>query len=233
MFLPISRIIFDIVTRIDGNLDLPVDQPFDYQLAMDRLREFRAPRDKLRHLCENGSVIRVKKGLYIPGRQSGGKSSVDPLVLSDLIYGPSYVSLETALAHYGLIPERVEEITCITSKRAKQFRTPLGSYSYRPVNERVFSYGVRLEKAKGGRYFLAEPEKALCDRVALIRGLSAARDVAAVLFDELRIDRSALREFRQPVVDEIAARYRRKNVSAFCRWLTREFKWTATTFQTT
>ncbi len=56
----------------------------------------------------------VKKGLYIPGARPGEELKVDPLVLSGLISGPSYVSLETALSTYGLIPERVEEITCIT-----------------------------------------------------------------------------------------------------------------------
>jgi len=47
-------------------LRLPKESPFDYQLAMDRLRDFRAPRDKLRRLCESGDVIQVKRGLNIP-----------------------------------------------------------------------------------------------------------------------------------------------------------------------
>ncbi len=189
---------------------------------MDRLRTYQAPRDKLRLLCKQGLVVRIKKGLYIPGWRRGKEAPVDPMVLSGLIYGPSYVSLETALSHYGLIPERVEEITCVTSKRFKEFRTPLGGFTYRPVNERVFSYGVKLEKARGGAFFLAEPEKALCDRISLVRGLSAMRDVPAVLSEDLRIDLAALRRFRLPMVMEIARRYRRRNVSAFCRWLCRE-----------
>jgi predicted transcriptional regulator of viral defense system len=168
----------------------------------------------------------VKKGLYVPGWQRGEEPPVDPLVLSGLIYGPSYVSLESALAYYGLIPERVEAITCITSKREKEFRTPIGRYCYRPVNERVFSCGVRLESAKGGSYFLAEPEKALCDRIALVRGLSAVRDVDRVLAEDLRIELDAVREFRLPLVEEIAVRYRRKNVDAFFRWLAREHRTT-------
>lgn len=190
---------------------------------MDRLGGFDAPRDKLRRIRGHGDVVRVKKGLYVPGWAPPQEPPVDPLVLSGLIYGPSYVSLESALAHYGLIPERVEEITCVTSKRARSFRTPVGRFSYRPVNERVFSYGVKLEPAKGGSYFLAEPEKALCDRIALVRGLSAVRDVRRVLADDLRIELDAIGSFRLPEVAEIAARYRRGNVSAFLQWLEREF----------
>jgi hypothetical protein len=202
---------------------LPYDQPFDYQLAMDRLRDYRAPRDKLGHLCRSGAVIRVRKGLYVSGWRLGEEPPVEPLVLAGLIYGPSYVSLETALARHGLIPERVEEITCITSKRAKDFRTPVGRFRYEPVSERVFGCGIRLEQARGGAFFMAEPEKALCDRVAMISGLKAAREVAAVLEDDLRVDVDAVMStFRLPLVQEIAELYRRKNVAAFHRWLSRQ-----------
>ena len=202
---------------------LPRDQPFDYQLAMDRLRAFQSPRDKLGHLCESGEVVRVKKGLYLPGWRQGEEMAVDPLVLAGLIYGPSYVSLETALSWHSLIPERTEEITSITMKRAKCFDTAVGRFRYVPVNERAYACGVRLETARGGGYFLAEPEKALCDRIARVRSLAAIRDVEALLEEDLRIDRAVLESFRIDLVAEIAGRYRRRSVSIFHRWFLREF----------
>ncbi len=223
LFPPVCRVFFDILVNIDPSIDLPDGTPFDYQLAMDRLRDFHAPRDKLRLLCERGQLVRVKRGLYVPGWRRGQEPPVDPLVLAGLVYGPSYVSLETALAIHGLIPERVETITSVCTKRAKEFRTPLGRFTYRPVTERVFSHGVRLEQTKGGSYFLAEPEKALCDRIALIPGLSALRDVEGLLSGDLRVDvEQVLATFRGPEVAEIAARYHRKNVNAFHHWLARE-----------
>ncbi len=199
---------------------LPTDTPFDYQLLMDRLEgRFRAPRNKVQSLCRNGEIIRVKKGLYVSGTRPGEEPRVDPLVLSGLIYGPSYVSLETALSWHGLIPERVDEITCMTSKRARVFRTPVGRFTYTPVNEDAFPVGVRLESGKGGSWYLAEPEKALCDRIAQVKGLEAMRDIPAVLEESLRIEPGDLDELRVPLVLEIASRYRRKNVAAFARWL--------------
>jgi hypothetical protein len=153
---------------------------------MHRLENFEAARNKLAGLCASGEVIRVKKGLYIAGGAGAGR--VDPLVLSGLVYGPSYVSRESALAIYGMIPERVAEVTCMTSKRARGFVTPVGRFSYKPIHARAFSIGVRLVETDGGSYFLASPEKALCDRIAMLRGLEAQRDVAAVLEKELRID---------------------------------------------
>jgi hypothetical protein len=200
--------------------DLPTREPFDYALAMDRLRDYRAPRDRLGLLCRQGTVLRVRQGLFVPAGRAGEESPVDPLVLSGLIFGPSYVSLETALARYGLVLERVTEITCITSKRVKHYDTPVGRFSYLPVNERVFPIGVRLEQTRGGAFFMAEPEKALCDRIAQVSGLTAARDVPELLEHELRIETDeVIRTFRRELVNEIAAAYRRKNVAAFARWL--------------
>jgi len=194
---------------------LPDDLPFDYQLAMDRLRDYRAPRDKLSHLCASGEVLRIRKGLYVPGPNRRGELAVEPLVLAGLVFGPSYVSLETTLSWHGLIPERVEEISSMTSKRAKTFRTPVGTFRYEPIPERAFAVGVKLESARGGSYFLAEPEKALCDRIGLIRGLTAARDVRPALADDLRVDPDAVRTgFRRELVAEISARYARRNVDA-------------------
>lgn len=214
-----------MLAKFEPNSDLPTDQPFDYQLAMDRLRDYSAPRDRLGHLCASGEVVRVKKGLYVPGWKRGQEPPVDPLVLSGLVYGPSYVSLEKALSRHGLIPERVEEITCITSKRAKLFDTPAGRFRYEPVNERVFGVGIRLEQSRGGSFFIAEPEKALCDRLAMISGITAARDMGDVLENDLRIESDeVIRSFRLLLVTEIADAYRRKSVSAFHRWLARQQK---------
>jgi len=204
-------------------LRLPTDVPFDYQLLMNRLEgRFRAPRNKIQSLCRSGEIVRVKKGLYIPGTRPGEEPNVDPLVLSGLIYGPSYVSLETALSWHGLIPERVDEVTCITTKRARVFRTPVGRFSYVPIREEAYPLGVRLESGRGGSWFLAEPEKALCDRIARVRGLEAMREVPAMLAENLRIERADLDRLRMDLVQEIATLYRRKSVTAFARWLEKE-----------
>ena len=202
-------------------VEFPLDHPFDYQLAMDRVAHYRAPRNKIRNLCISGDLIQIKKGLYVASPFPGRPPAVSPLALAALIYGPSYVSLESALVHHGLIPERVDEITSVTCKRAKRFQTPLGRFTYRPVNESTFSYGVGLQSVEGGSVFLAEPEKALCDRIACIRHLTAMRDIPEVLADHLRVDLDAVARMRLSVVRNIAQRYRRRNVDAFLRWLER------------
>lgn len=208
-----------MVTKSVKKLGLPRGVPFDYQLAMDRLRGFRAPRDKLRRLCDDGEIVQVKRGLYVVGPIGEEELAVDPLVLSGLVYGPSYVSLETALAHFGMIPERVEEIACMTSKRARSFDTPVARFRYLPIPERAFAIGVTRETAKGGAYLLAQPEKALCDRIAQAAELNSQREMPAFLFDDLRIDEDRIDHLDAGLIGDIAAVYRRTPVSAFSRWI--------------
>ena len=188
---------------------------------MDRVARYRAPRNKILSLCRSGDLIQIRKGLYVASPFPGRPPAVSPLAVAALIYGPSYVSLESALSHHGLIPERVDEITSVTCKRAKRFHTPLGRFTYCPVNESAFSYGVGVQSTAGGTFFLAEPEKALCDRIACIRHLTAMRDIPAVLEEHLRVDLDAVIRMRLDVVRNIANRYRRRNVDAFLRWLER------------
>lgn len=195
---------------------LPRDTPFDYQLAMHRLAEYAAPRDKLRQLCVQGEIARVKKGLYTPLEE--GRPVIDPLVLSGLVYGPSYVSRETALAIHGLIPERVEEITCMTPLKEKRFTTPAGRFTYRVMPKAAFALGVGIAETRGGTYFLACPEKALCDRVAMVRGLTET-EMEALLGEDLRIESEAFAGLDVPLVIQIANAYGRRNVRVLANWL--------------
>ena len=88
---------------------IPVDV-FDYTTLVSALSDFRKPRDKITKLLERGTLIRVKKGLYC-FNEVLRKRLLSREYLANLIYGPSYVSLEYALAFHGLIPERVETVT--------------------------------------------------------------------------------------------------------------------------
>ena len=98
---------------------------FSFQQLMDCLAGYAKPRDKIGALLRRGDIIRVRKGLYVfgPDYRRGPWSRE---VLANLIYGPSYISLDYALAYYALIPERVEEVTSVTLSRSRRFDTPLG-----------------------------------------------------------------------------------------------------------
>ncbi len=167
---------------------------FDYQVLLDVLRDYRKPRDRIRRLVAAGEIIRVKKGLYVfaaPWRRQ-------PLVreqLANLIYGPSYVSLESALSYHGLIPERVEAVTSVTTGRSRAFETPFGVFSYMRLSPSRYGAGILLEAKATVPFMIASPEKALADKVWTDKRFAGASvgDFAAYLFEDLRIDEGALR----------------------------------------
>ncbi len=117
---------------------------------------------------KTGSVFisrNLKSGLFVKLRNNYYmlKDSHPPLnLIANKLYQPSYVSLESALSHYSIIPEVVYAVTSVTTKPTREFKTPKGVFSYQRIKKSVFTgYGpVTLE---GHVIFLAEPEKALAD----------------------------------------------------------------------
>ena len=105
-------------------------EEFDYQTLLDALRGYASPRDAITGLLRDRVIIRVKKGLYVFG-PAYARRPYSRELLANLIYGPSYVSLDYALQHYGLIPEQVHAVTSLTVSRAKRFQTPIGLFIYR------------------------------------------------------------------------------------------------------
>ncbi len=119
-------------------LDRAPSVEIDYRFVMDCLKAYKCPTMKLDHLIKIGALIRVKKGLFVLGERIA-KKKYSLELLANKIYGPSYVSLEWALQYHGLIPERVVEITSVTTKRSKCFETPLGRFSYHRLTGPVYS----------------------------------------------------------------------------------------------
>ena len=101
------------------------------------LSNLKYPKDKISDLEKRGALIRLKKDLYVKGGADVSKE-----LIANHLYGISYVSLETALAYYGMIPERVYTVRSMTTKRAKTFTTPLGNFEYKTVSADYFSIGL-------------------------------------------------------------------------------------------
>jgi hypothetical protein len=166
--------------------------------------------------------MRVKKGLYCFG-EAFRREPLSREYLANLIYGPSYVSLEYALSHHGLIPERVETITSITTRRSRDFDTPFGTFSYRMLKGPRYAVGAILETAGKTSFLVASPEKALADKVWTDKRFSGLRlsDYDAYLFDDLRIDREALSRFDYSRLQVIAMAYDSAKINNLVRYLKR------------
>ena len=165
-------------------------EEFDYLALGDALRDYARPRDKITDLLRKGAIVRVKKGLYVFGSQYS-HAPYSRELLANLIYGPSYVSLEYALSYYGIIPERVETVSCVTCGKNREFNTPAGRFTYWSVPVIAYRTGIDLVNAGGNRSFLiASREKALADYICHDRGSSLrnADELESYLVDNLRVD---------------------------------------------
>ena len=183
---------------------------FDYQTLTDALKDLSSPRDKITKLLKQGVIIRVKKGLYVFGDKQR-RYPYSKELLANLVYGPSYVSLEYALAYHGLIPERVEALTSVTPCRSRRFSTPVGLFIYRGIPARAYEVGmVRVEGEHGQSFLIASPEKALADKIVSVRGapIASIRDMGRLLEEDLRIDDDAIRSLSAERIEEFAGRYR-------------------------
>jgi len=182
-------------------------EEFDYGILKHVLRAYKNPRVKINDLLKKGHIIRVKKGLYIFGPELA-REPYSREVLANLIYGPSYISLEYALSFYGLIPERVETVTNMTNKRKKLFDTPVGVFSYSYIHPSLYSLGITLEKLDERHSILiACREKAVADMLYFSKTMADQSQLEQYLFDDLRIDSKEISRLNLRRVKELARVY--------------------------
>ena len=116
-----------------------------------------------------GRLYQLRRGLYAlaPPFQ---RSKPHPFLVANRLVRGSYVSCQSALAHYGLIPKYAPLTTSVTAGRAGQWDTPLGSFAYRHIQiDLLHSYRL-IEVGAGQRAFIATAEKALLDLIYLQPG---------------------------------------------------------------
>lgn len=178
--------------------------PVPHHVLMASWSDYRRPKDKLARAVAAGDWIPLRRGWYVSGRLP--PQSLELPVVANSLWGPSYVSLDYALSHYGLIPEGVTEVTSVTTRRSHVFQTPVGRFSYQHLPLACYAVGqISQPTATGIGYMMASPEKALCDKLLLTRHLqvSSPRAMARLLFDDLRIDETLFLDLRTTLVQQV------------------------------
>lgn len=171
--------------------------PFTHNVIGSYLTNYKNPNDKIKNMVKNDELIRVKQSLYILG-DIYRKEDISKELLANSMYGPSYISMDYALSFYGIIPERVYEVTSVTTKMAKNYNTPLGRFTYikSPVN--LYSKDIAIKTNKDNTSFMiATVEKALCDKIIFTQnlGISSIKNMLEYLEYDLRIDLNDLKKF--------------------------------------
>ncbi len=126
-------------------------------------------RRQLSRWVRAGKVYQLRRGLYAlaPPFQ---KVKPHPFLIANHMVRGSYVSGESALAFYGLIPEYTPLTISVTSRRPAVWQTPLGEYQFRHIKPAAFTGYELVELPEGQQAFMASPEKALLDLVHLTPG---------------------------------------------------------------
>jgi len=179
-------------------------QPLTRQILMDLLREYRRPYDKINELIKQGLLIQVKRGIFIPGPQSSTPAP-ETLLLANHLWGPSYVSSDSALSYWGLIPERVYETYSMTTNLAKTYKTPVGRFRYIRLPLPYYSFGIqRVELASRQMTLIAGKEKSLCDKIITTQRLKlrSVKQTREYLTEDLRISTENLRELNTSMIND-------------------------------
>lgn len=136
-------------------LNLKIFTPNDLKVIFGVSK--RAVQGFLNYNIKKGAFVHLRKGLYGLNRNLPNE-----FVLANRVYFPSYVSLDSALAYYNLIPETVYSITSVTTRPTREFKVNNLSYEYRKIKREAYA-GYEPKKVNGQIIYIAVPEKAVAD----------------------------------------------------------------------
>jgi hypothetical protein len=200
--------------------------PFGSASLYNLLEDYRSPKDKVRKLESNGCLIRLKKGLFVVSPEIS-KQELSTELIANHIYGPSYISFESALSLHNLIPEHVYTFKSATTKRKKEYQTPLGYFEYITVPERYFSVGLQTNVVKKSyAYILASPEKAICDLILSTSGLrlQSKKAIIEYLINDLRIDFESYTLWNPSIIEEcIEYAYKKTELKLLLNFIRNEY----------
>jgi hypothetical protein len=168
--------------------------PISHNVIMEALATYSRPNDKISEMIKSGELVSLRRGLYVPGPELD-LPIPESFVIANHLRGPSYVSLESALSYWDLIPERVYETSSVTTKTTKTYQTSLGRYSFQHLSTPYYSFGIRsVRLTEQQTALIASPEKAVCDKIVLTAGviLRSISQTMDFLMEDLRIDEEQL-----------------------------------------
>lgn len=139
-------------------------------------------RDALTRWMASGYIVQLKNGLYA-FKEWTALSGADQIV-ANLMYRPSYISLYSALAFYGMIPEFVARTTSVTTLKTASFGNVMGTFNYRHVKADLFWGYHLIDSINQRKVLIALPEKALLDLLYLTPSLKNEDDMLNMRLDE-------------------------------------------------
>jgi hypothetical protein len=171
-----------------------VAAPLSHNVVMEALSSYNRPNDKISEMIKSGELVSLRRGLYVPGPELD-LPLPDSFVVANHLRGPSYISLESALSYWNLIPERVYEISSVTTKTSKTYNTAIGRFSFQHLPTPYYAFGIRsVRLTEFQTALIASPEKAICDKIVLTSGilLRSVSQTMDFLIEDMRMDEEHL-----------------------------------------
>ncbi|PIQ42625.1 MAG: hypothetical protein COV52_02380 [Gammaproteobacteria bacterium CG11_big_fil_rev_8_21_14_0_20_46_22] len=165
-----------------------------------------ARRAVIKRAVHEGYLQRLRRDYYLI-RNITNKPMINMFELAQLIYGPSYISFESALSYHNWIPERVSTTCSATIKQSKSFNTPVGEFSFEKIPNDSFKLGVAYTKEENTRYLMADPWKAIADMIYCRK--KRWESINDLMFD-LRIEEACIKNHKLGLLAELSNLYPHK-----------------------
>jgi len=174
-----------------------------------------AMRNQLERWKRKGLLTMLRRGMFLMNEND---RVIDPsrTYIANQLYNPSYVSLEYALGYYGLIPDRVSDVTSITTKKTMRYSNAAGVFTYQHVMPKAFRAFTAQKDEEGLSFLMAEPEKALADYCYLHLALFQKK-IRGVFEESIRLQN--VDSLRTKKVIEYAAFFENKKLLNVCKTL--------------
>jgi hypothetical protein len=195
-----------------GNLKQLGNIPVDYAVLSSIFSGYKYPRNKIANLETEGKLIRLKRSLYVVSPDVSGKLLSTELIANH-IYGPSYISMESALRYYSLIPEHVHVVRSMTTKRSRFFENSISRFDYIHCSDEYYPIGINQKTGDGYTFLIASPEKALCDLIAYTPRVRPRFISSMLLYleEDIRLDMEAFYKMEKDIFRQCSEVSKKKN----------------------
>ncbi len=175
---------------------------------------------KIKRDVANNILFPVVRGIYETNKHTSG------YLLSSFIYGPSYLSFEYALSFHNLIPEKVVSYTNATynKSKSKAYKNKFGVFLYRDVPKDAYPYFINVYEQDTYAYFIASPEKAICDMLYILPPVKSIKALKSLLFENLRIDINEFGSLNFENIKFLTGKYISNNIQFLRKLIEREYK---------
>lgn len=138
-------------------------------------------KNRLVEWVDKNYLVRLRRNRYTFSNTSISSSNF--YRFANKIYSPSYISLETGLSYYNLIPETVYSITSVTTRKTQNFDNKFGKFTYQTVRKELFwGYDVK-NVGLSDQFLIAEPEKLILDYLYLHQNVESNEDYFELRFN--------------------------------------------------